>query len=152
VATVTILEVARFAAPGGRVVRQLLVTLLAVGTLVLGILIMHSVASPSEPANSSALESLTQEQREGVFAIAADPALAHEPTHGSIGCGGPCDDTHDAGLMLCILALLTAGIFLRYASVRLRIPPRGHGRLLPRQGRPPARLTPILEALSISRT
>lgn len=150
----TISDVSRFAASGSPAARRLLVTLLAVGALLLGILTMHSLASPYEGAHAGAREPASHAVSEDAPAMAGTPAEKHGPTLGSMGCSGACGDTHDAGVMMCMLALLTAGFFLAgYAPIQWRTPPGVLiRRLVPRAGLLSIRLTPTLAALSISRT
>jgi hypothetical protein len=154
VAAVTISDVSRLAAPGSPAARRLLVTLLAVGTLLLGILMMHSVAISHEGAQAGAHEPASYALSENAPAMAGAPAEDHGPTLSSMGCNGACEDTHAAGVMMCMLALLTAGFFLvGYALMQWRMPLHVLlRRLLPRTGLLSFCLTPSPAALSISRT
>jgi len=153
VAAVTISDVSRCVAPGGRAARRLLVTLLAVGALLLGILMMHSVANSQDGANAAA-NGFGSQALSGTAPMAAATALEHGSTVASIGCSGPCDDTHDSAIMACILALLTAGFVLVGSALgQSWTPPRdGLRRLLSRAGTFSLRLAPTLESLSISLT
>jgi hypothetical protein len=150
---VTISDVSRFAAPGSPAARRLLVTLLAVAAL-LGILMMHSVALSHEGARTGAHEPASHTLSDDAPAIGGTPAEDHGPALGSMGCNEACEDTHAAGVMMCMLALLTAGFFLvGYAPMQWRMPPHVLlRRLLPRTGLLSIRLTSTHAALSISRT
>ena len=147
----TISDVSRFAAPGSPVARRLLVTMLAVGALLLGILMMHSVAISHEGARTAAHATVSHALEPP--AMLGSTASEHGHAHGSTDCSGPCEDTHNAG-MLCMLALVAAGFFLvGSTAMSWRMPPHVLlYRLLPRTGLLSIRLTPTLAALSISRT
>jgi hypothetical protein len=128
--------------------RRVIVALIAVPTVLVGLLAMHVLAASGDPVSRHADMSLA-------FAMpqATDSA---PPVTSAFGCDQFCGPTHNMGAMACILALLLTALavaalvaFRGWASLTAALAAIAALIARPRGLAPP--LPPSLEFLSISR-
>jgi hypothetical protein len=108
----------------GRGASRLLLAVPMALAIIAGLLSMHVLTAPHEPAHGAAIAAMTTEGLEGaspsvvVTVASTGSADAGVAPH----CPGECDDPgglpdHSALMMTCVLALLTAALVL-FASIR----------------------------------